>query len=129
MLSMISELLVSLLERPARSGTLLIGRPRALIPGTGRWIPGEVRAQLGASGSSEKCQHALREIPLDRRPGIPSGAAAQPHVLLSNSLSPAAPSAKVLNALQTAFRAEHEGQMQSTPELRVTSDFTSLRIV
>lgn len=43
--------------------------------------------------------------------------------------SPAAPSAEVLNALQTAVRTEHEGQMQSRPALRVTSDFTSLRIV
>jgi len=37
-------------------------------------------------GGSEKRRHALRETPPNRRPGIPSGAAAQPHVLLSSSL-------------------------------------------
>ena len=108
---------------------MLIGRPRALIPENGWWIPGEARAQLDACGGSEKCQHALRETLSRQKARHP----VRSHSTASRSVIkqpfPAAPSSKVLNALQTAVRTEREGQMQSRPALRVTSDFTSLRIV
>ena len=87
------------------------------------------RPEHSAHESSKDCQHTLRETLLNRSPGIPSGTRAHTHVLLWNSLFPASPSEKVLNALQTAVRTECEGQMQRRLELRVTSDFTSLSTI
>ena len=89
-----------------------LGRPE---PSSVPWRLREASTRSKGDSPQQKARHPVRSRSTASR-------------FVIKQPSPAAPSAEVLNALQTAVRTEREGQMQSRPALRVTSDFTSLRI-
>lgn len=117
------------LRGPVLPGVLLSGRLTAFTPGSGQWFPQEDRDQPSAYESSKTCQHTKGLSQQKDRPPIRIHSTYS-HVLLGNCPFSSVTFRKCSeHTADVCQNCKCEAQMQRRPELRVTSDFTSLRTV
>lgn len=117
------------LRGPVLPGILLSGRLRTFTPGSGQWFPQEDRGQPSAHESSKTSQRTKGLSQQKDRSPIRIHSTYS-HGLLGNCLFPSVTFRKCSeHTADGCQNCKCEAQMQKRPELRVTSDFTSLRTV